>query len=399
MSSEANIIAIVIDNKRTYIRLDTFRNLFESSHIYYKKEYQNALQNGSMKFKILQKLAREANIPYSLFFAPNDYVENEIERNNTELFKGVDSGVISMSGRGSVETRDIGLIIKDILKRQILLNKEYPNIDQNTIKDSLRSATGDILQQAQKLISIIDFDLDEFRSFQGKEKAYDYLVNLFEKHNILVSRSRIGAMPQSINKEVTFSGVTVKHKKFPSIFLYSKDETMVGDPTGRRIFTLLLLLVCIAKGKYSIVSYNSRSEEIIEADEYRIVEEILVPSSEVEGLAISKIQEIRELSDTWKVTPRAALVILRRNGCIEKDNYNEIYEQLDDAYLESKSSGKSHPWTSKDTTKVKTYCGIEFTKKAFELHDMGRLSEGDLRRLLLFNKKPRKFLGDLRDTL
>lgn len=398
MTDSSEVIAVSTDNGVSYIRRSVFQNLFENSHIYYKKEYQDALRDKRVRLKVLQKLAREAQIPYSLFFASDKMVQEQIERNNTELFKGVDNGIFSMSGRGNVDIRDINLIIKDIIKRQKILTKEYPQTPENDLCNLLRGSRDDISDQAKTLSETIGFDLNKFRSFSQKERAYDYLVALLESNNILVSRSRVGAMPQSVNRNVSFSGIVVKNKRFPSIFLYTKDETRVGDPTGRRIFTLFLLLVCVAKGKYTPVSYSSRSKEIIDTDEYKIVEQILMPRQEYEGSMIDDVSGVKNIADYCKITPRAALVCLRRLECIDSNSYDSVYDQLDVEYTRGKE-GPGHPWTASSTTKVKTYCGIEFTKKAFELYDTGKLSRGDLRRILLFNKKPKSFLDDLRQGL
>lgn len=392
------LMAVSVNNNILYINFEIFRNLFESSHIYYKKEYQDALRNKRIRLKILQKLAREANIPYALFFAPKKLVEKQIERYQKELFKGVDNGLFSISGRGNIDIRDVSLVIKDILQRQKILRKGFPNEEDNKIRGMLKGSTDDISIQARKLTKIIGFDLETFRRFSGKEKAYNYLVDLFESNNVLVSRSRPGAMPQSINKKVSFSGLAVRDKKFPTIFLCANDETMIGDPTGRRIFTLFLLLVCIAKDKFLPVSYNSRSREIISVDEYRIVEEILMPEMEFTGIEVSDIELVNQFASLCKITPRATLARLRRLGGVSESDYNIFCEYLDQKYIKDKKNS-NHPFAVSVYTKIKTYCGLEFTRRVFLMYDAGVLSRGEMRRLLLFNKKPSGFLEALRSHL
>ena len=144
-------IRVDVDNQPFFISGNIFRSLFENSHVYYKKEYIQAIEDKVIKLKILQKLAREAHIPYSLFFATESVVEFQLQRNERNLFKGVDNGLISISGRGSIEVRDINLIIKDIRQRQQILRKNYPNEVKNKIVGSLRNDRGDIENRAVKI--------------------------------------------------------------------------------------------------------------------------------------------------------------------------------------------------------------------------------------------------------
>lgn len=360
-----------------------------------KKEYIKAIENKVIRLKVLQKLAREAHIPYSLFFATESVVEFQLQRNERNLFKGIDNGLILISGRGSVEVRDINLIIKDIRQRQQILGKNYPNEVENKIVGSLRNDRGDVESKAVKISSLLGLDINYLRTLRTKELAYEYLVSLLEKNNILVSRCRRGYMPQSINRSAKFSGVVVKDKKFPHIFLYTSDESRVGDPSGRRIFTLLLLVVCAAKMKFTPVTYDSKSKDLIEAEEYRIVEEIIMPRGEFTGAIVNSADEVIDIATECKITPRAALMRLKRLDSIAEADFISIYQELDDKYIRD-SKNDNHPHTAKPTTQVLTYCGREFTKRAFELMDGGILTAGDLRRILLFNKKSKSFLDDLR---
>lgn len=391
-------IRVDVDNQPFFISGKIFKSLFENSHVYYKKEYIKAIENKVIRLKVLQKLAREAHIPYSLFFATESVVEFQLQRNERNLFKGVDNGLISISGRGSVEVRDINLIIKDIRQRQQILRKNYPNEVENKIVGFLRNDRGDVESKAVKISSLLDLDINHLRTLRTKELAYEYLVSLLEENNILVSRCRRGYMPQSINRSAKFSGVVVKDKKFPHIFLYTSDESRVGDPSGRRIFTLLLLVVCAAKMKFTPVTYDSKSKDLIEAEEYRIVEEIIMPRGEFTGAVVNSADEVIDIATECKITPRAALMRLRRLGSITEKDFFSIYQELDDKYMRDSKNDK-HPYTARPTTQVLTYCGREFTKRTFELMDGGVLTAGDVMRILLFNKKPKSFLDDLRGVL
>lgn len=391
-------LSVVVDGKNMPVRLDNFIKLFENSHIYYKQDYQKAVERRRINFSKLKELSRDAGIPYVLFFAPAEVVDRQITRNNEILFQGVDNGIFSLSGRGNIDVRDINLIIKDIIKRQKLLRKHYPTTVNNPIIRKYERSRLSIEEQARGLIYDCSIDVERLRGSPKKEKAYDYLVECLESSNIFVSRSRKGFMPQSVGAHVRFSGIVVKENKFPSIFLFSSDESGVSDPAGRRIFTLILLLVCLAKGRFVPVTYDSSQKEIINSDEYEIAEEILMPRSALENANVDKLDDIKNLAAMFMVTPRALLVRLKRLGVVSPEIFNRFYGELNDEYQNGKATN-NHPWNASDTTKARTYNGIEFTKRAYSLLDNGRLSTGDLRRILLFNKRPKSFLDDLRSTL
>ena len=386
INNKEELILVALDSKYVYIQKSVFIALFENSHIYYKKDYNEALKNNRIKFSRLEKLSREAGIPYSLFFAPIDKVEENIKNNNNIIFSGVTDVPIVISSRGDIRVRDINLIIKDIQKRQQFLTKKHPEFADNPLLN-LRLQQ-DPIRISESILNILKIDMDKFRSYSSKELSYNYLISRLEDNNILISRSRIGVMPQTIKTGLNFSGFLVKHRKFPALFLHPKDEDKISDPSGRRIFTIFLLLVCIVNKKYAIVTYSQNVREPAQNIEYLVAEEILMPESMICGTQVGNLNKLKEIADLFKVTPSMAAVRLRRLGIIHKETFDNFLNELELEWDEARKQSKgSHYRSPKDLKRVIDYNGMIFTKEVMMSLKGGELSIGDATRLLMFKKK------------
>ena len=394
-----DMILVALNSKYVYIRKDVFEALFENSHVYYKSSYRKALDDNRIKFRVLQDLSREAGIPYSLFFAPMEKVEANIKQSNENIFKGVQDVPIAIASRGDIKIRDVNLIIKDIQKRQQLMARNHREIGPNVIIN-LRQHE-DISEFAKLIIKTLGLDMDKFRSYATKRAAYEYLVTTLEYKNIIISRSRRGYMPQTIKNGLNFSGFAVRHKKYPAIFLHSKDEDNISDPAGRRIFTIILLLTYMANKRFAIVSYNQSTKEPTRNIEYIIAEEILMPESAISGIRLSNLDELNEIADAFKVTPSMALVRLRRLSCISDETFEKLLETLNNKWQEASSQKSNFKFgdKTKEATKVITYNGRLFTLEVINLLRAGKLSPGDASRLLVFRKRSGKILDELKEKL
>lgn len=394
-----DMILVALDSRYVYIPKVVFEALFENSHIYYKQDYKRALNDNKIRFNKLRELSREAGIPYSLFFAPLEKVEESIKRNNEIIFDGVQDVPVAIASRGDIRMRDVNLIIKDIQKRQQFMAKNHREAEINSIIN-LRQGQ-EAADVAKSIIGVLDLDMERFREYSSKESAYNYLVSSLEKKNIIVSRSRRGVMPQSIKQGLNFSGFSVKHKKYPAIFLHSKDEDRISDPAGRRIFTLFLLLACMANKRFTTVSYNQNVKEPAQNIEYIVAEEILMPEEMVRGIRIGNIDELEALAEAFKVTPSMALVRLKRMECIEKDVFEEIFESLDNKWRKTseQKSNDGFKYNAKDITRVITYNGKLYAMEVMNLLRAGRIGSSEASRLLLFKKKSKALLNELGNQL
>ena len=393
-----DLMSIAINSKYVYIDLSIFKQLFEgSSHVYYLTDYQRAVAERKIKISKLIELSRRAQIPYSLFFAPKKLVDMNIKRNEQLLFQGVDNGMISMAGRGNVEIKDINLIVKDIRKRQLFLAKHNKNAPDNPILHLQREQ--DDRLYAKSILESLDLDMDKLRSYKTKDSAYTFLVKELERANILISRSQTGAMPQAIRKDIRFSGIAVKHKKYPAIFLYTKDEPDISDPTGRRIFTIVLLLVCMSLNHFSPVSYDSNLQSSIETKEYIMAEEILMPQEMLAGVIAESLSDVYNLSTVFKVTPSMVLMRLKRLNLIGGKKFNRLFEQINNERELAQIKNHKIPFKISEATRVINYNGRKFTTNVLRLLDAGAISQGEACRLLGKHRRSSSFIKQIGEAL
>lgn len=391
-------ILVSLDSKYVYISKDVFKRLFENSHVYYLTDYKKAFSDNKIKFRKLVALSRKAGIPYSLFFAPIETVEKNIKRNGDILFQGVSEGMVSIAGRGDVRINDVNLIVKDIQKRQFFMSKHKKETDENLIFTIDRNR--DVELFAKEIINTVHLDMKKFWAYGNKGKAYDFLVDSLEESNIMISRSRLGYMPQAINPDVYFSGFVVKNKKFPTIFLYTKDENDVSDPAGRRIFTIMLLLACMANKRFAMVSYDQSVKDIIKNFEYQVAEEILMPRSAIDGMTVGSTLDIKALADNFKVTPSMVLMRMKRLGLVSNKDFDKFYNEITEERRAALSANKeTYHYNPKDITKIVTYNGKLFCNEVIDLLRSKQIDYSTASRLLLFRKKDTKIINTLMDAL
>ncbi len=298
-----------------------------------------------------------------------------------------------MAGRGNVEIKDINLIVKDIRKRQFFLAKHNKGALDNPILHLQKEQ--DVQIYARNILETLNLDIDKMRGYRTKESAYKFLIGELERANILISRSQKGAMPQAIKEDVRFSGIAVKHKKYPAIFLYSKDESDIADPTGRRIFTIILLLVCMSLNHFSPVSYDSKLKSPIEMKEYIITEEILMPREMVDGAIAESIDDIHNLSSIFKVTPSMVLMRLKRLQLIDEDKFERYFERLNDERKLAITKSQNIPFKINETTRIINYNGRKFTTSVLQLLSTGTISHGEACRLLGRHRKSASFIEQI----
>ncbi len=242
---------------------DVFCRLFDNSVVADSADYRHALERSRISFHVLEQLARKADIPSSLFFAPCAVVEGQISHKMRNLLSGVGKDQFSLNSRGSVRVTDVELIIKDLLRKQSGLKKVDSSLPPNDIIGCIGKRGLTPTQAAEQLCSKLGLDRRELRSRGGKGKAFEYLVELLEAHNVFVSQSVRNWMPQNLPKRARFSGMCIKDKKIPFAFINSSEARGSIAPAGRQILTLVLLAVCVGRGRFQRVSYDEQSDDLI----------------------------------------------------------------------------------------------------------------------------------------
>lgn len=184
-----------------------FVALFENSVVHGAAGYTKALDRGQITFKDVVELARKAEVPYPLLFAPRPVVDAQLDAKTKKLLAGVSKDQYSIAARGSVELRDVELIVKDLLRKQELYKKHVQRLPRNPLVGCISRARTP-QQDAHALFGVLGLSGEDLRAQKTKQAAVDLYVEHLEAAHVLVARSVQGYMPQPLAK-VKFSGANV----------------------------------------------------------------------------------------------------------------------------------------------------------------------------------------------
>jgi hypothetical protein len=375
-------ITVVIGKESVAVDGDVFVALFDNSVVSEYVGFTKALASEVIEFTELVRLARKAEIPFSLFFAPLDVVEAQLKRKTAILLQGVRKEAFSMNSRSKVRLSDVELIVKDLLRKQDLIKRLDASLVDNRVVGCIRRSRG-VAQDALTLRAALGFTAADIKAAKTKEDAFELLIDRFEAQQVLVSRSQQNYMPQRLRDRAKFSGMCVRDKKVPYIFLTNGDEGDNYEPAGRRVFTLALLGVFVARAKFAPVTYDDHTDGLISDYEYQVTEEMLMPATEVRGLDASTMDEVQAGADTYRVTPTAFVMRAQRLGLIEREQARAFMEELAADFA---SREKSRGWPATPINAIKRYNGAEFSRRMVAQLDRGGISETDFCRVLSLNK-------------
>jgi hypothetical protein len=378
------------------INRSVFVELLENSSVHDYADYRQALANDRIPLRHLISLSRKADIPYALFFSPQELVNRNIDRKNQKLLAVMGSkSVFSMNSRGSVQLRDVELIVKDLIGKQEVAKRFRPNAPACIVLNYLKGSRNPIEKKAKLLRCILGIDLSLLKQL-NKSDAFEYLVSRVESSGVLVSQSAATYMPQLIRSSVRFSGLVVKDVKFPYIFLNNKDESSSYEPVGRRNLTLIILVVCISLGKFAPVSYDEQLDRPITEDMYVIAEELLMPTHEIIQVKHVSIDRLKELSAMYCITPSAVAMKLFRVGRISIEELRYLLRLLREEFEQMTKSrgGRLTPLNG-----FKKYNGKTFSRIIFDAIDSRAMGSTMARKILFLNKMRAAFLIDYRRVI
>lgn len=376
------------------IKRGSFELLFENTHVWNMVPYQKALKTSQIKFTDLVDLARRASVPYSLLFAPPRFIKAQVNRKERLILSGTSKATFSLNSRGSVELRDIAPILKDLIRKQGLL-KNHTSLPDHPMVGKLKNSRKSVKKQAEEIQSALKLDLTKFKPM-SKKRAFLELSEQLGRANIFVCQSSRLFMPQIIQPHVRFSGLSIRDKKVPFIFLNSKDEVESFEPEGRKILTTVLLVTCIARGKFSPVTYTEQSKALVRDIEYQIAEEILMPEAEMRGIDLSSLELIEGAAATFCVTPSALLMRIRRLRLLSKQQIDDYYEKLKDDFQKKKAPQARTP---KPVNGVIKYNGAPLTRAVLKLVDDKKITKNEARNVLFQNRYKDGFLNDLKGSI
>lgn len=388
-------IDVIIGTGRVPISREVFTGLLENSVVHGRAPYRKALKASAIHYSDLVELARKAEIPHPLLFAPPDLAQEQIRKKNEKLLQGVAPSTFTVSTRTTVELRDVELIVKDLLRKQNLARKHAPGLQRNRVLGLLSKPRRSVREDAEALLETIGLDRREIRESRTKEAALELIIDRLEESQILVSRSVRGFMPQLI--EVRFSGMTVRDSKVPYIFLAGGDHLDSQEPTGRQIFTLVLMAVLVGRGIFEPVSYDAQSIAPAPGREYDIVGEFLMPETALSEIPLRDLADLKAASNKFKVTPSAIAVRAMRLGRLRPEKTREHLEALE---AEFRAIPKNGPRNGpKPVNAVRKYSGRFLTSSMLRAVDQGQLSPGDFCRVVCLNRLHPHDFDELRAAL
>ena len=374
-------INVTLDHVSTPIDRGVFEALFEQSVVGRYAPVTRALAKGSISFRDLVDHARKAQIPYPLFFASREVVDEQLRIKQERLLQGFSvKREFSMNSRHHVDLAQVELIVKNLQFKRDWMKKDK-TLDRNPFVGMLKKSKAPIAEDAAKLMAALNLGPMELRGTKKKGDALDLLVEKLEAKNILVAQSVRDLMPQRLPEGKIFSGMTVKDTKLPFIFIAS-DEGEAFEPTGRRIFTVILMAVLVARGRFVTVTYNGHTTEEKSNREYWLAAEILMPEADFRRADLSDLDAIRAASDVFKVTPSAVVMRAQRLKLLTQGEADAHLTDLKDAFdkIEKTPRNRMLPMNA-----LRRYNGHECSRRMLALYDAGTIKTSDFCRVMFSN--------------
>lgn len=377
---------VKVGREKIQIDKDVFLTLFDLSSIEQYKPFQDALENREINFSLLKEYAEKASIPYPLFFAPKNVVQSQVKDKEKSLYKKLPSKAeMQLNSRGKMRLRDVELIVKDLgRKQEFLKNRILTSAVKNTFVGLIAKQIKDrksAKQMADQLKSDLGVNLTALRGL-SKEKVLQYLTDKVEDRGVLVSFSSYNFMPQNIDREIGVSGFCIKDKKFPYIFINTRDgdsNPKILETSGRQIFTLVVMLVCIAMNRFVFSTkkgvLKSKDTKVV----YSIVGEFLIPREDAVGLNINDINELKQSAQLFKVTPSMLIMRLRELNLIDKKLADTLRDLLKKELKEAQPKQLHSPT---QITGYSKYNGSRFSREVIRAHKSKLITSEEVRNIL-----------------
>ena len=382
-------ISVKINRKSLNIEKKVFLGLLDYPVVQELDVYKDTLVTGQISFSDLKQLAIKAYVPYPLFFGSANVISEQIKRKDEIVSSKLPSKEdISLASRGTVTIKDIELIARDIGRKQELLktyvlNEVPENSFVNMIPFSEKSMDSDE-NIATNIRNSLGIDLEYMRTLP-KANVLAYLSSKSEEKYIFISFSSRDCMPQNIHRDVLFSGVCVKDKKFPFIFINRReadDNPRILETEGRQILTLVCMLVCIAMNKFIF----SLKENIKRPNSfkriYSIAGRILIPTSDLKDIQITSMDELLRYARKYKVTPSMFLMRLILEGIISKPEAEVFFEILQGKVKKQNGRGRL-----KALDGYIKYNGIRFSREVSSAYKLNKINSHNVKSALFRRSK------------
>lgn len=365
-----------------HINEEVFRLLFINNIGNEDPKYQKVIEKRKISFTELKRLSYKYSIPYPLFFSSKEIVNFQLKHCNKKINQSFPKTKEIFYNyridKQKVNLNKIGLIIKDIKFKQQKLRLE--KIHKNDFVGSLKKNKDSIKKQAEIIRNYFNLDIDLIKRFSKKQETFEYLKDLVEDKNILVSTSSYNFMPQPIPEDLEFSGFCIKDKYFPFIFINDKEgnkKPKIIETEGRKIMTLIYLICLMSK------NYFNKEKRV-----YSLALETILPIDEIKNELMLhfnvSFDTLKVLSEKYKLTPS---LILERIKGLSGVNYKDLREVI----LQNREIVK--PMKTKKYSHAKRYIKYnskKFTKKMSEFLNSSLITRTEAAHILLRKRDYKK---------
>lgn len=379
-------IIVKIGREEISIKTEVFLVLLDLPSIKERKAYKLAISSQKITLADLKMLAKKAYIPYPLFFASSENIKKQIDNSNKILFdKFPTKDEMHVGFRGSMKKENIELIIKDLARKQEFLKKRIliSEIDNQFVGYISKMIVNEVVNKdiAEKVRKYFDIDLRQIRKF-SKTDVLKYLCRKLEEKNILVSFSSYDFMPQNIDRNLGLSGICIKDKKFPYIFINTRDgdkKPLILETEGRKIFTLISMVVSIGMNKFMLSMKKGIKKDDSLKRVFSLTGEFLIPSEDLDSVVIKNIEDIKKYASLFKVTPSMFLVRLRESGVIGKSKIDQYKSELLNEIVSVKPGQKRSPLQINGYGK---YNGEKFSHEVVRAYNSKKISPEEAKNIL-----------------
>jgi len=381
---------IKIGKEEMKIQKEIFELLLDIPTIKDYTCYKNALIENKININDLKFLSEKACIPYPLFFAPLDKVLLQIKDKDSNLAdKLPDKDEMSIALRGGTSISDIEIIVKDIGKKQeFLKNRILDSKDENKyvgiFSKSIKMGVSD-KEIAEQFRDYFDINLLEMRKL-SKDGVLSYLCRKIEEKYIFISMSSYNYMPQNLDREIGLSGLCIKDKIVPYVFINTRDGDLnpkILETSGRQIFTLVSMMVCIGMNKFVLSTKTGLLKDSDYKRVYSIASEILIPGEDLDKIVISSVSDLDYWAKSLKVTPSMLLVCMVRSKKMTQKVAKAFLKELKDR-LKSVTTPKRQPT---DINGYKKYNGERFSKEVVNAYKSGKIRQEEVKNALFRRNK------------
>lgn len=391
MSEYSRYITVKLGKEKVSISRQVFAQLLDVANVQSLADYQHAWNTGEISFKDLKDLARRASAPYSLFFASLDVIKVHKKDKDKNLIEKLPSkNEMQLTARGGLRLNQIELIVKDLgRKQEFMKNRVVPGTIENgfiglVAKKIKQRGTDE--QIAEDIREYLGINLAVMRH-GSKSHVLDYLVRKVEDKNILVSFSSYNYMPQNLSRDVGFSGICIKDKKFPVVFINTRDgdeSPVILETSGRQIFSLCSMLVCIAMNKFLLNTAKASHSSADLRRVYAIAGELLIPKRELVSLEISYIDDLKSAAQMFRVTPSMLLTRLKQLNLIDPTLYKLLKSKLQRELEDAVPPQLSSPLPKNGYAK---YNGSRLSREVLGAYERGAVSFTEVKNILFLRKR------------